>query len=260
MLQNRVLPTLLVIAALLPILYVVAPLVHLTSSLSWHAFGQALVNPDLDHAILTSLTAGILTTAASVVFGLPTAYLLSLRHFWGKRIIESLLLLPIILPPVIGGMSQLFLYGPMTLIGSAFAHMNLPLTDSVLGVVLAQTYITSPFLILTAKAGFEEVPIELKEATRILGGGFWHNFWYVCVPLAKSAIFSGIALTFARAVGEFGATMIMAYHPYTLPVDIWVQFTSGGLNSVIPITAVVTIFAFLIALLSSLGNRRKKLI
>jgi len=121
---------------------------------------------------------------------------------------------------------------------------------------LAQSYITSPFMILTAKAGFEEIPRELQEVTKTLGGGLWHIFWYVSVPLARSAILSGMVLTFARAVGEFGATMIMAYHPYTLPVEIWVQFTSGGITSILPIAAVGTMFALLMTLLSSIRRVR----
>jgi len=256
MIQQKVMPRVLVIVALLPIFYIVAPLFHMFSVLSWSQIIAALVNPEVDRAVFTSLVSALVTTAGALVFGLPIAFLLSLRNFFGKRLIESLLIMPMILPPIVGGIGQLFLYGPMTLIGEWFAGHNIELTNSIIGVILAQSYITSPFMILTAKAGFEEIPRELQEVTKTLGGGLWHIFWYVSVPLARSAILSGMVLTFARAVGEFGATMIMAYHPYTLPVEIWVQFTSGGITSILPIAAVGTMFALLMTLLSSIRRVR----
>jgi molybdate/tungstate transport system permease protein len=251
MLQHRILPSLLIAAALVPFVYIAAPLAHMFTNLSLSELVRQLTNPEVESAIGVSVAAALLTTLAALLFGLPTAFLLSLRPFPGKRVLESLLILPLLLPPVVGGVGQLFLYGPMTSIGQWFAAHQVDLTNSLIGVFLAQSYITSPYLILTAKAGFEDVPQELAEATRTLGGGLWHVFWYVSVPLAKSAILSGLILTFARAIGEFGATMILAYHPYTLPVEIWVQFTSGGFDAVVPLAALVTVFALLVALISS---------
>jgi molybdate/tungstate transport system permease protein len=257
MIGHKLLPTLLFTAAIVPILYVALPLIHMGAGLSPTQVSHAIFNGQIDRAMGTSVAASAATTLIAAMFGLPTAYLLSLRNFWGKRIIESILLLPIILPPVVGGIGQLFLYGPMTPIGRFFAGYHIPLTNSVIGVVLAQLYITSPFMILAARAGFDEIPSELKEAMRVQGGGVWHIFWYVSLPLARSAVLAGAVLTFTRAMGEFGATMIMAYHPYTLPVDIWVQFTSGGLETIIPITAVVAVVAFASALLGTAWRRAR---
>jgi len=250
--SRRVLPTVLVLFALLPLFYIITPLAHLFAGASWSQLERTLRSEAVLHACAASVTAAAITTILSLVFGVPTAYLLSGRSFLGKRLIEAILLIPLLLPPVVGGISQLYLYGPGAPIGAWFAAHGLALTNSLVGVVLAQSYITSPFMILAAKAGFEEVPKELKEATHTLGGGMWHVFWFVSVPLARNAILSGVLLTFARAIGEFGATMIVAYHPYTLPVEIWVQFTSGGMAYIVPIAAVVTLFALIIALLGSL--------
>ena len=117
--------------------------------------------------------------------------------------------------------------------------------------MLAQAFITSPFLIFSAKVGFEEIPKELGESTRILGGTWTDQFIYVTLPLARQAILTGALLTFTRALGEFGATMIMAYHPYTVPVDIWVEFTSGGLGQITPIASIIVVIALFVAALSS---------
>lgn len=256
MIQKRIMPTFLVGTAILPLLYIVVPLFHMLSAVSWQQLISTLLNSEVDQSIGVSLLAATITTLASLVFGLPIAFLLSLRNFAGKRLIKAFLILPLVLPPVVGGIAQLFLYGPEAVIGNWFAGHGIMLTNSVIGVVLAQTYITSPFMILSAKAGFEEIPQELKEVTRTLGGGLWHIFWYVCVPLARSAILSGAVLTFARAIGEFGATMIMAYHPYTLPVDIWVQFISDGFQEILPIAAIITACAIVVMVVGSLLVRK----
>jgi len=128
-------------------------------------------------------------------------------------------------------------FGPYTSIGSFAAAHHLPLTLSMAGIVLVQWYVTSPFLVFTSRAGFAEVPKELYEAFRLEGANGWTTFWRLYVPLAAGSILAGMALTFARALGEFGATMLMAYHPYSLPVYIWVQFTAGGVPSMVPIAS-----------------------
>ncbi|WP_051343851.1 ABC transporter permease [Alicyclobacillus herbarius] len=256
--SSRFLPSLLVAAALLPFVYIAAPLLHMFTTLSPAEIEAELTNLEFIRSAAASVLAALLTTAVASVFGLPSAFLLSLRPFFGRRLLEALLLLPLLLPPVVGGIGQLFLYGPMTPVGAWFGAHGVPLTNSVLGVFLAQSYITSPYLILTAKAGFEDVPPELAEVTRTLGGGLWDVFWHISLPLARPAIFSGMLLTFARAIGEFGATMIIAYHPYTLPVEVWVQFTSGGLAAVVPIAALVTAFALVVGLVATSWQTRRR--
>lgn len=256
MISKRVMPTLLVLFAVLPFVYIAAPLVHMFGSVNGSEVLQSFSNQEVMQALLTSVVSACITTVLALVFGLPTAFLLSLRSFPGKRLLEAVLLLPMLLPPVVGGIGQLDLYGPNTGIGSFLGAHSVALTNSVWGVVLAQTYITSPFMILAAQAGFEEVPKELYEATRVLGGGMWNIFWQVSIPLTRAAIAAGVLLTFARAIGEFGATMIMAYHPYTIPVEIWVQFTSGGMAQIVPIAVVIVVFALLVAVTGSLSRHK----
>lgn len=224
---------------MVPFIYVVSPMLHLVGSLSWSNLAKVISDTQFERALLTSFMSACISTVAALLFGIPAAFYLARKKFFGKTLLEAVLLLPLVLPPVVGGIGLLSVFGPNTLVGSRLASGGLELTNSMVGVILAQLYITSPFIILSAKAGFEEIPSELKEAAQTQGAGTWHVFWSICVPLAKSAIISGALLTFARAIGEFGATMIMAYHPYTLPVDIWVQFTSGGLNEIEPIAGVV---------------------
>lgn len=249
-------PTILIVAGSLPILYVGLPLLHLLSSTSLQQVFITLRNQEFLQSVMTTLFSATVSTGISVVFGLPTAFLLSGKSFIGKNVLEGLLLIPLVLPPIVGGISLLSFFGPYSGIGSWFSGQGIELSNSLVGVVLAQLYITSPFVILSAKSGFEEIPKEYREATKIAGGGTWEIFWYISLPIARRAIATGAALTFARAVGEFGATMMMAYHPYTVPVDIWVQFSSGGLNAIVPM-AVIIVLAIIIILLCG-GAIRKK--
>jgi molybdate/tungstate transport system permease protein len=242
----------LLVMALVPLLYILVPLLHLFHGVSWTTIRALGTDDEFVQALGTSVAAACITTLASVVFGLPSAFVLSTFRFRGKRIIEGFLLLPLVLPPIVGGTAQLSLYGPTSAVGGWFLSHGIHLTDSLVGIVIAQTFVTSPFLILAAKSGFDAVPMELWEVTKLSGGSLWTQFVRVSIPLSRMAIFAGLALTFARAMGEFGATMMVAYHPYTLPVDIWVQFSSNGLSGVTPIAVALCVLTVLVIGSSSL--------
>lgn len=242
--------------AIVPLLYIVAPLVHLFQGVSWTSLTTLGTDATFLQALGTSVGAACITTVASVVFGLPTAFALSTFRFRGKRLIEGLLLLPLVLPPIVGGTAQLNLYGPTSTVGGWFFSHGVHLTDSLIGIVIAQTFVTSPFLILAAKSGFDEVPAELWEVTKLAGGSLWTQFLRVSIPLSRTAIIAGMALTFARSIGEFGATMMVSYHPTTLPVDIWVQFSSSGLAGVTPIAIALCVLTVLVIEISSLTKLR----
>ncbi|TDY51186.1 molybdate/tungstate transport system permease protein [Alicyclobacillus sacchari] len=227
--------TLLIACAIVPILYILLPIAHLFVDTSPASMLKSWIDPELLTAVATSLLSAATATILSLCFGLPAAFLISIARFPGKWLLETLLLLPLILPPIVGGVALVDLFGPYAFIGQWTAARGVMLTNSIWGIVLAQWYITGPFLIVTAEAGFRAVPSEFREAAILDGADLLTQFRKIYTPLSQKAIVAGTALTFARAVGEFGATMLMAYHPYTLPVDIWVQFTANGVSGMIPI-------------------------
>ena len=196
---------------------------------------ETLATPEARVAIRNSLLTAPVSTAIATVLGVPLAYVLARRSFPGKRLVEALVILPLIVPPVVGGAMLLTAVGRFTPIGAAAAAAGMPLTDSLLGVILAQTFVAAPFVIITARAGFGAIDERLEQASRSLGYGPLATFWNVSVPLARGAIVAGIVLTFARAIGEFGATMMVAYNPRTMPTRIWVEFIAGGIDAVVPL-------------------------
>jgi molybdate/tungstate transport system permease protein len=146
-------------------------------------------------------------------------------------------------------------FGRFTPIGSTAAGAGIPLTDSLLGIILAQTFVASPFVVVTARAGFGAVDERLERASRSLGYGPLATFWNVSLPLARGAIVAGIVLTFARAIGEFGATMMVAYNPRTMPTRIWVEFITGGIDAIVPMAlALFAITLLVLALVQRVGT------
>lgn len=195
----------------------------------------AFADPAVRSAIVTSLVTAPVATLLATVFGVPLAYVLARYSFRGKRLLEALVILPLVTPPVVGGVVLVSAFGRLTPIGSAAAALGLPLTQGYAGVVLAQTFVAAPFLVVTARSGFASVDRDLERAARNLGKGPLATVWTVSLPLARGSIVAGIVLTFARALGEFGATMLLGHPPETMPTRIWVEFVAGGTDATVPL-------------------------
>lgn len=197
--------------------------------------------PEVISAARYSLTTAPISTAIATAFGVPLAYFLSRSEFTGKLLVDSLIVLPLVLPPVVGGVMLLTGFGSFTPVGQVANSLGLTLTDSYIGIIFAQTFVASPFVVITSRAGFDAVE-EYERASRILGHGPVETFFRVSLPLTSGHILAGVALTFARSIGEFGATMMTAYNPHTMPTQIWVTFISRGVYATLPIVAVLVTF------------------
>jgi molybdate/tungstate transport system permease protein len=236
------------------LLYYGLPLIALLITQSPAELGRRLADAQVRRAALVSLGAAGTTTVLSALLGLPLAYGLARGPDWWTTPVTALVVLPLVFPPIVSGMLLLSVFGPSTWIGSAAATAGLPLTRSFAAVVLAQTFVASPFTVITAKSAFEGVPRRYEQASRLLGTGRWTTLRRVTLPLAAPGVAAGLLLTFARSMGEFGATLMVAYYPRTLPVQIWVAFTTLGLDSAFPVAAVLALLSILVlVLLNRLG-------
>jgi molybdate/tungstate transport system permease protein len=189
-------------------------------------------------AALNSTLSASASTLVSVLLGVPFAYWLARTEWRGQRVLRVLVLLPLVLPPVVSGIVLVSFFGPDAL-GALVAPLGLRITRSLLGVVVAQTFVASPFVVITATAAFEAVDEEYEHAARTIGRGPRWTFRRVTLPLAWPGILAGITLTFARSIGEFGATMLVAYHPRTMPVQIWVSFVGRGLEAALALATIL---------------------
>jgi ABC-type sulfate/molybdate transport systems ATPase subunit/ABC-type sulfate transport system permease component len=234
-------------------LYLLAPILAFLVRIG----GGVSSTPGLGSALLTSLLTATLSTVVIAALGVPLAYLLSRANGARGRLMLALVMLPLALPPLMSGLLLLYVLGPYTTVGHLFAGA---LTDTWIGIVLAQTFVAAPFLVVAARAGFATVDPALEDVARTLGHGALARFWRVAIPTALPGIGAGLLLAWLRSFGEFGATVILAYHPYSLPVFTYVQFGSSGLPATMLPVAVALAAALSVLLLSGLATpiRRRK--
>ncbi|HLL79511.1 MAG TPA: ABC transporter permease [Ktedonobacteraceae bacterium] len=216
-------------------LYLIGPLVYFFFALSWPSVPGALSDPDAIQALITSAISATIATLLMALFGVPLGYLLARFHFPGKSIVSIAIYLPLVFPPVVSGIVLLVLFGPYGLIGAPLANAGWEVDDTLAGIVLAQIFVAAPFVIVAARAAFESIDPQLERVAATLGHNRWSLFWRVSLPLARGGILAGLILAWMRALGEFGATVVLAYHPYTIPVYTFVQLSGSGVAGALPL-------------------------
>ncbi len=196
--------------------------------------------PGLWSALRTSVESATISTFLIAVFGIPLAYRLARSRGRIAAAIGVIVVLPLALPPVMAGIVLIYMVGPYTTVGRFFDGR---LTGSVAGIVLAQTFVASPFLVIAARSAFATVDPALDDLAASLGKRPLARFWRVNLPVAAPGIRAGLLLTWLRAFGEYGATVLIAYHPYSLPVFTYVQFSGTGIPDTQAPTALALVAA-----------------
>jgi len=238
-------------------LFLAAPVAVLALSTAPGGVAATLADPAAGRAAVTSLAGATAATAVSLLFGVPLAYWLARGGGRLRAAVTTVVVLPLVLPPTVAGVVLLAVVGPGTALADAAAALGVRTTRSLVGVVLAQTFVAAPFTVLTARAGFADVDRSLEEAARTMGATPWRTVRRVTLPLASRSLLAGATLTFARAVGEFGATVVLAYYPRTLPVAVWVGFQEGGLSAAFPLSALLVVLSVaVVAALRAVGGVR----
>jgi len=214
--------------------------------------GGELLTQASERAVLDALILSLLTTLASlvlaVVFGTPLALLLTRREFRGKALAEAIIDLPIVLPPTVAGLALLLVLGRRGVLGTPLDAIGITIPFTILAVVLAQTFVAAPLYIRSVRAGFASVDRTVEEAAEVDGAGRLALLAKVTLPLAAPALGGGLALAWARALGEFGATIMFAGNiqgrTQTLPLVVYSEFQSSDLDSSVAAAAVLVVAAF----------------
>lgn len=204
--------------------YLAVPLVAFAIRLATSGT-RGFQTPGLFPALVVSVICATISLALITVLGLPLAYLLARRRGRLLSLVGVLVQLPLALPPVMSGILLIYLVGPYTFLG---VHLG-DLTDSMIGIVLAQSFVAAPFLLVAARAAFGAVDPALLDVAATLGHGEVGRFLRVALPAAAPGLRAGMLLAWLRAFGEYGATVIVAYHPFSLPVYTFNQFSAAGL-------------------------------
>ncbi len=222
----------LTVPAVLAIVFLVIPIVAIFVRAPWGSLGADLSSTEARQALLLSLRTTLASTLICLLLGVPLAWLLARTAFRGRRLVRALVTLPLVLPPVVGGVALLMAFGRNGLVGKqldlAFG-LTLPFTTAA--VVMAQTFVALPFLVISVEGAFRASDERYDEAAATLGASRWSTFRRVTLPLALPGVVAGAVLCWARALGEFGATITFAGNfpgtTRTMPSAIYLSFQTN---------------------------------
>jgi molybdate transport system permease protein len=202
--------------------------------------------------VLSGLALSLTTTAISLVLtvalGLPLAFVLARRRFPGSGLVEAIVDLPLVLPPAVAGLALLLFLGRRGVLGGPLDAIGIEIPFTTLAVILSQTFVSAPFFIRSARTGIAGVERDFEDAGRVDGATEFEVFRYITVPLAGSALAAGLVMSWARALGEFGATIMFAGNVQgrteTLPLVVYGEFQGGDLNGSIAAASMLVLAAF----------------
>ena len=243
----------------LMVLFLVAPLVASLGGSVGGVWGIVGDQRTVD-AFSTSLLAATIATAFTLILGVPLAYVITHHDFIGKRLINTVLDIPLILPHNAAGIALLVILNPRTFLGGAAASIGISFIDSLFGVVAAMAFVSAPFMIRSAQEAFTSISPDMEKAARSLGASKGQVFTTIHLPLASRGILTGCLLSWARALSEFGAVVILAYYPKTVPVYLNEVLVMDGLPYVLPIIALLILLSFAILLTFRLVTNRMSLL
>ena len=212
------------------IAFLTIPLLFLITTAGSEVF-SVLTNTKAISSVLLSFETAVASATIPTVFGVPLAFILSRLDFKGKSIVEGILDLPLVLPHTVAGIAVLLAFNSRAPIGSLMTAIGLKVEDSLFGVILAMSFVSSPFAVNFARRGFDSVDIRLEQVARSLGAGPARVFATVSLPLASRSILIGWLMSMARAISEVGAVMIVAYHPTVGSVLVYEWFLTRGLKA-----------------------------
>ena len=215
-------------------------------------FDGALFSSSTMRVVLDALALSLVTTTISllltVLLGTPLALLLARRTFRGQTLVETAIDLPIVLPPSVAGLALLLVFGRRGLLGESLSVLGIEIAFTTIAVVIAQTFISAPFYIRSARTGFASVDHDLEDAARVDGASERQLFRSITVPLASAALAAGLVMSWARALGEFGATIMfagsVAGKTQTLPLVVYAEFQGGELDAAIAAASILVLAAF----------------
>ncbi len=240
--------------AAVAIAFFALPLVGLLWRAPWSSAWGYLTDDDALTALRLSIVCSLWATALSVVFGVPLAWVLARVEFPGRTVVRALCTLSMVLPPVVGGVALFFALGRRGLVGQyldRWFDIRLPFTTA--GVVVAQTFVAMPFLVITVEAALRQLDQRIEDAARTLGASRWYTFRRVTLPAVRPALVAGAVLSWARALGEFGATITFAGNfpgtTQTMPLAVYLSLETNPEEAIVLALVLIAIsFAVLVGL------------
>ncbi len=261
--MTRTLPRVLLgaiatLAASLLMLALVLPVGTLVGSAGVRGVLEAFADREVLHSLLLTIAAATLATALAVVGGTPLAYVLARTPFRGCAIVEALLELPLVIPHPVIGMALLLTVGRNTPIGAALAPIGLGIVNAPLGIVAAMLVVSAPLYLFGARESIARVDARLELVARTLGDDRWTAVRRVTLPMARNGLFSAATAMWARCTSEFGAIVLVTYHPRVASVLAYDRYVTYGLRAALPVAAVLIIVALGILVMVRTARRAER--
>jgi molybdate transport system permease protein len=233
-------------------LYLALPVIALFFRTTPELFFESLSNPEVVSALTLSLITSVISLVIVLIVGTPFAYVHARNQYPGKVLVDTLIDLPLVLPPAVAGLALLVLYGRAGILGQYFSMLGISIAFTTLAVIMAQVFVASPFYVRQAKSLFEQLDPAYEQTARTLGASPLRIFTQITLPLTASGLVSGAVMTFGRALGEFGATIMFAGNlpgvTQTMPLAVYVGMEGNFMVGLtISIILVLISFAIMIA-------------
>lgn len=227
-------PRILALPALVGLALLGLPLIALVLRVDWSTLWADITSPEALSALGLSLATGLVATTVCVLLGVPLALHIARSGPRTAAVLRALVTVPLVLPPMVGGVAMLFLFGRTSWLGGILAEWGIRIPFTTTAVVLAQTFVALPFLVLAVEGSLRTTGVGYEQAAAALGAGRWTILARVTLPLAAPGLIAGVVLCFARAIGEFGATALFAGNApgvtQTMPLAIYTAFNGAGVS------------------------------
>ncbi len=239
------------------LLFIIAPLGGMFLNTTIPQYKDTLADVEVMRSIRLTLWASFIGTIVFGIAAIPLAYVLARKKFPLKSIVNGIIDLPVVIPHSAAGIALLGIISRGSFIGQAGESVGISFVGGIAGIVVAMAFVSIPFLINAARDGFAAVPERLEKAALNLGASPWRVFFTISLPMAKKSILTGLSMMWARGLSEFGAVIIIAYHPMVTPILIWERFASFGLTYARPVAAVFVIICLVVFVIMRILSNKK---
>jgi molybdate/tungstate transport system permease protein len=235
-----------VAAGSLPVLFVLLPLISTVLGTQASVIWQTLQETGVWQSIWLTFYAGAVATLLALFTGVPLAYLLARYPFPGREWVQGLIDLPVVIPHTAAGIALLMVFGRKGVLGQFLVPLGIRFADSIPGIVVGMLFVSLPLLVNAAREAFALIDPELELTALVEGANHWQAFRYVSLPLAGRGILAGALMMWARGISEFGAVVILAYHPQIVPVLLFEKFQGFGLEAALPVATILILITLVV--------------
>ncbi len=232
--QRGFVPRVLALPAIVGLALLIVPLTALIGRVDWSTLWADITSPEALSALALSVETGLVATLLCVVLGVPLALMIARAASRTAAVLRALVTVPLVLPPMVGGVALLFLFGRNGWLGQLLGEWGIRVPFTTVAVVLAQAFVALPFLVLALEGSLRSTGVGYEQTAAALGAGRWTILWRITLPLAVPGLVAGVILCFARAIGEFGATALFAGNApgvtQTMPLAIYTAFNGAGVS------------------------------